>query len=78
MSYGTDRGHKTKKALKDDIAKRGADAVGVFGTSLFGNETANTVAELKDSDVVVGPNVYSDRKWYANGRELRKVKRLEA
>jgi hypothetical protein len=25
-----------------------------------------TVADLKESDVIVGPNVYSDRRWYAN------------
>jgi hypothetical protein len=25
---------------------------------------------------VVGPNVYSNRKWYANGRELKRVKRI--
>lgn len=66
MSYGTDRTFKTKKALKDRIAEVGADRVGVFGTSIFGNETAANVAELPDGAVIVGPNVYNDRKWYAN------------
>jgi hypothetical protein len=74
MSYGVS-GFKTKKSLKDAIAQKGADQVEVFGTSMFGNEMATTVAELRDSDVIVGPDVYSKRSWYANGGELKRVKR---
>jgi hypothetical protein len=76
MSYGTVRTFKTKKALKEAIAVEGPDRVAVFGTSIFGNETATSVSDLKDADVVVGPDVYNKRSWYANGAELRKVKRL--
>lgn len=67
MSYGTDRTFKSKKALRDAVAAEGADNVGVFGTSLFGNETASTVADLAGtSAVIVGPDVYNRRTWYAN------------
>ena len=66
MSYGTESRFKTKKALKEAVEAEGAENVTVFGTSAFGNETAETVAELKSSDVIVGPNVWSKRDWYAN------------
>lgn len=67
MSYGTDRTFKTKAELRRRVEEVGAENVGVFGTSLFGNETATTVAELADtSAVIVGPDVYSKRSWYAN------------
>lgn len=67
MSYGTDRRFKTKKALKEAVTAEGAENVGVFGTSLFGNETAASVADLAGtSAVIVGPDVYTQRNWYAN------------
>lgn len=69
MSYGTDRRFKSKKALREAVEAEGPEAVGVFGTSMFGNETAVTVAELAELDssaVIVGPDVYTDRRWYAN------------
>lgn len=66
MSYGTMRRFKTKKALREAVEAQGADTVQVFGTSMFGNETAETVADLKPSDVIVGPDVYTARSWYAN------------
>jgi hypothetical protein len=69
MSYGTTAKFKSKKALKEAVEARGAENVGIFGTSIFGNETASNVAELADQDasaVIVGPDVYSDRRWYAN------------
>lgn len=67
MSYGTDRTFKTKKALREAVAAEGANRVGVFGTSVFGNEVANTVADLANNPaaVIVGPDVYSKRSWYA-------------
>lgn len=66
MSYGVS-GYKTKKALKEAVAEKGAENVGVFGTSMFGNENASTVAELAGtSAVIVGPDVYNKRDWYAN------------
>jgi len=67
MSYGTDRTFKTKSALKLAVDLEGAENVGVFGTSIFGDERANTVADLAGtSAVIVGPDVYRTRNWYAN------------
>jgi hypothetical protein len=69
MSYGTNRTFKSKKALKEAVEAEGAENVTVFGTSIFGNETASTVEELADMDsaaVIVGPDVYNKRMWYAN------------
>ena len=66
MSYGV-RGFKTKKALKEAVVARGAENVEVFGTSMFGDENATTVAELAGTAaVIVGPDVYTKRDWYAN------------
>lgn len=65
MSYGV-RGFATKKALREAVVEHGAENIGVFGTSIFGNENASTVAELWPDDVIVGPDVYVRRKWYAN------------
>lgn len=72
MSYGVD-GYKTKKALREAVDGLGADEVAVFGTSIFGNETATTVAELGPSDVIVGPDVYNRRSWYAtfDGKRIK-------
>lgn len=66
MSYGTHKVFKTKKALREAVETEGPEAVTVFGTSIFGDETALSVAGLKETDVIVGPNVYQDRRWYAN------------
>lgn len=66
MSYGTHRPFKTKKELREAVRDEGPEAVTVFGTSVFENENALNVGELKESDVIVGPNVFSDRRWYAN------------
>lgn len=65
MSYGTDRKHASKAALRRDVAERGADRVGVFGTSAFGNEPAANVAELPNGAQIVGPDPYTRRTWYA-------------
>jgi hypothetical protein len=68
VSYGTVRTYKSKKAFREDVEARGAENVEVYGTSMFGNETASTVAELADvrNNVVVGPDVFNKRDWYAN------------
>jgi hypothetical protein len=68
--YGTDRTFKSKKAFREFVAAEGAENVGVFDTSMFpkndGSKPATTVAELRPNrDMVVGPDVYSDRRWYA-------------
>lgn len=67
MSYGTVETFKSKKALKERVAEVGAENVGVFGTSMFGDENATTVEELANfrGHVIVGPDVYTKRNWYA-------------
>ncbi len=73
MSYGTVRPFKTKKALREAVEAEGADKVSVFGTSVFGNETALTVAGLRPTDIIVGPDVYHKRSWYAawDGKKIK-------
>ena len=68
MSYGTVERFKSKKALKEAVESRGANAVRIYGTSAFGDETATTVAGLAGNSraVIVGPDVNYDRRWYAN------------
>lgn len=68
MSFGVVGKPKTKKALKELIAEKGADNVLVFDTSAFGNRGTVPLSSLGTADVVVGPDVYSSRKWYANFR----------
>lgn len=66
MSFGLVESKKinTKTALK--AAVNGGQLVLVFDTSLHGNRGTIPVTQLNPSDVIVGPNVYDDRKWYAN------------
>lgn len=72
MSYGTRKTFNTKKALKEEVERKGAENVGVVGTSLFGDEGADTVADLAGTNaVIVGPDVYSKRTWYATVRIRR-------
>lgn len=68
MSYGTVERFQSKKALREAVEKRGAALVKIKGTSTFGNETAETIADLAGNTaaVIVGPDVYEDRRWYAN------------
>ena len=67
MSYGTVKTFKTKTELKRAVEQLGADRVEIFGTAINGSEKAVTVAELAGtSAVIVGPDVHSDRRWYAN------------
>lgn len=74
MSYGTQDRFASKKAFAEAVKSRGADKVGVYGTSAFGNETAVTVDQLADtSAVIVGPNVETDRRWYANVKTNKKT-----
>lgn len=60
---------KTKKALREAVQERGADNVMVFDTSGHGNRGTIPVSALRSSDVIVLPDVYRDRKWYANFRD---------
>lgn len=65
MSYGTVGRYATKKALRDAVAAGGT--VLVFDTSAFDNKGTLPVADLAGtSAVIVGPDVRSDRRWYAN------------
>jgi hypothetical protein len=70
MSYGTQSRFASKKALREAIQEHGADKIGIYGTSAFGNETARTIADLATAGdtaaVIVGPDVETDRRWYAN------------
>lgn len=68
MSFGVVEAPKTKKAFKELVAERGADGVQVFDTSMHGNRGTIKLSELGTADVIVGPDVYSSRKWYANFR----------
>lgn len=67
MSYGVE-GFKTKKDLRTAVQTDPSE-VFVFGTSLFGDEPSGSVEEVlqvRSSIIVVGPDVYRDRRWYAN------------
>lgn len=68
MSYGTVKRFASKKALREAVEEFGAAAVRIKGTSAFGNENADTIADLAGDTaaVIVGPDVYNDRRWYAN------------
>jgi hypothetical protein len=48
--------YKTKKALKESVGQR----FRYIETSLFGNEF-----KAPGSNTVVGPDPYTNRKWYA-------------
>lgn len=74
MSYGTVRMFKSKKALADAVATEGAENVMVFDTSGFGNGGTRSIADLAGtSAVIVGPDVYRDRRWYANVKIVKSV-----
>lgn len=67
MSFGTRRKFTSKKALTDAVKAEGAENILVFDTSAFDNKGTVTVASLVGtSAVIVGPDVYNDRRWYAN------------
>lgn len=65
MSFGLVESAKiqTKTALKAAV---NAGTVLVFDTSLHNNRGTIPITMLKPEDVIVGPNVYDNRKWYAN------------
>lgn len=75
MSFGTVMGFKSKKALADAVKSFGADAVFVFDTAMRPhNKGTVAVSELADtSAVIVGPDVYTDRRWYANVKRNAKT-----
>jgi hypothetical protein len=61
---GEGRNFKSKKALKEAIAA--GQTVYFTDTSAFSNRGTIGVAELRAGDMVVGPDPYRQRNWYAN------------
>ena len=72
QAYVNGRKPTSKRALRDAV-KATPDAVVFQDTAMIGNRGRLTVAELTPSDVIVGPDVYSDRRWYANIRNGKVV-----
>jgi len=78
MSFGTVGKFQSKKAFAEEVLREGAAVVTAFDTSMFDNKgtvtVTVTVESLADtSAVIVGPDVYSDRRWYANVRRNKKT-----
>lgn len=72
MSFGTVRTFKSKKALADAVKAEGADKILVRDTSLFDNRGTIKLSELAGSTaVVVGPDVYNKRDWYAQVKNVK-------
>lgn len=65
-NFGTVRKFTSKKALREAVAAEGADKIMVTDTSGFGNRGTIPASELRSADVIVGPDPYTDRRWYAN------------
>ena len=68
-NYGAlfDGRHKpaTKKALRE-LVKESPERVTFYDTSAFNNKGEVGVADLSPIDVIVGPDPYTKRNWYAN------------
>lgn len=72
MSFGIEGKPRTKKALKDMVATLGADNVYAYDTSAFGNKGTVPLSSLADtSAVIVGPDVETQRTWYANVKTVK-------
>lgn len=72
MSFGASDGFKTKKALIEAVKARGAENVTAFDTSMINNQGTVTVASLAGTTaVIVGPDVRSQRDWYANVKIMK-------
>lgn len=56
---------KTKKQLREALAATPGD-VTFDDTSAIDNRGTLTADQLSPMDVIVGPDVYTDRRWYAN------------
>jgi len=65
MSQGVYEKFKSKKAFREAVANK-KDAT-IQATSLFGDEYDGSIYDAPDSNfVIVGPDVYNNRKWYAS------------
>lgn len=74
------RNFKSKKALREAVAEEQAQVANLqpgdavqrdrlvyfTDTSAFSNRGVITVEDLQPSDMVVGPDPYTARNWYAN------------
>lgn len=66
MSFGSVDRFKSKKAFADAVRERGAESVLVEDTSAFDNRGRIPVSQLRDGiDGIVGPDPYTDRRWFA-------------
>ena len=72
QAYVNGQKPKTKKALREALAADPA-AVWFEDTSAFNNRGTLTHEQLSPSDVIVGPDVYTTRSWYANVRNGKVV-----
>lgn len=63
----------SKKALREHVVFAGAENVFVTDTSAFNNRGSIPISELTSSDVIVGPDAYTDRRWYANAKRNAKT-----
>lgn len=75
MSFGVTvngKNVKSKAALKKAMAED-PDSVRFFDTSMFNNKGSNLRPnDLKPGlDVIVGPDVFNDRRWFANVKQKR-------
>ena len=65
--HATDRNgsnFRSKKALREAVAR--GDQVNFHDTSAFNNRGTLSAGDLKNSDMIVGPDPYRQRNWYAN------------
>lgn len=72
QAYVNGQKPKTKKALREALA---ADPASVWfeDTSAFNNRGSLNASQLSPSDVIVGPDCYTARNWYANVRNGKVV-----
>jgi hypothetical protein len=71
QAYVNGQKPKTKKALRDAF-KADPSSVWFEDTSL-NSRGSLTGSELSPSDVIVGPDAYTARNWYANVRNGKVV-----
>jgi hypothetical protein len=68
MSFGAYVGGTkpaTKKALREAVAST-PERVRFYDTSMIDNRGDVGIEDLRPNDVIVGPDPYTKRSWYAN------------
>jgi hypothetical protein len=68
---GDGRNFKSKKALREALAAN--QVVRMTDTSAFSNKGTVEPDALSPIDVIVGPDPYNDRRWFANIRKGKVV-----